>query len=369
MSQSITITDHDYSLWVKQLSKRFRQSQIQSAVRVNQEMLRYYWELGRDIVALNAENKYGRGFYANLSRDLRQSIPEVTCFSETSIRYAKRFFELYNQLLINLPQVGEDLQDADTAHTQQVAQKLETDLFSIPWGHHKYIIDKCSNDPNKALFYVQQIVENGWSRSTLLNFMSTGLYERQGKALTNFQDTLPGIGSDLAQELTKDPYCFAFTGITQPYNEHILKDALLNNITTFLTELGTGFAYVGKEYRLQIGEAENFIDLLFYNLNLSCYVVIEVKIGKFVFADVGQLGGYVVACNHILCKEGRDNPTIGLLICKEKDRIQAQYALESSSQPIAISEYELEKFYPEKVEGTMPTIEELEAKLGDGMNK
>ena len=153
-------------------------------------------------------------------------------------------------------------------------------------------------------------------------------------------------------------------GITKPYNERILKDALLNNITKFLTELGTGFAYVGKEYRLQIGEKENFIDLLFYNLNLSCYIVLEVKIGSFTFADVGQLGGYVVACNHLLRKEGRDNPTIGLLICKEKDRIQAQYALESSSQPIAISEYDLEKFYPEKLEGTMPTIEEWEAKLG-----
>lgn len=152
----------------------------------------------------------------------------------------------------------------------------------------------------------------------LLNFISTDLYERQGKALNNFKSTLPAIDSDLAKELTKDPYNFAFTGITKPYNERILKDALLNNITKFLTELGTGFAYVGKEYRLQIGEKENFIDLLFYNLNLSCYIVLEVKIDTFTFADVGQLGGYVVACNHLLRKEGRDNPTIGILICKEK---------------------------------------------------
>lgn len=234
----------------------------------------------------------------------------------------------------------------------------------MPWGHHKLLIDKCRNDLEKAAFFIRQIVENGWSRSMLLNFISTNLFERQGKALTNFKKTLPEIDSDLAQELTKDPYDFAFTGITSPYNERILKDALLNNITRFLTELGTGFAYVGKEYRLQIGNTEKFIDLLFYNLTLSCYVVIEVKIGKFEFADVGQLGGYVVTCNHILRKEGRDNPTIGLLICKEKERIQAQYALESSSQPIGISEYDLEKFYPEKVEGTIPTIEEIEAKLG-----
>lgn len=152
---------------------------------------------------------------------------------------------------------------------------------------------------------------------------------------------MPDIDSDLAQELTKDPYNFAFTGITKPYNERILKDALLNNITKFLTELGTGFAYVGKEFRLQIGEKENFIDLLL-QLELVLLYSLEVKIGSFTFADVGQLGGYVVACNHLLRKEGRDNPTIGLLICKEKDRIQAQYALESSSQPIAISEYDLE---------------------------
>lgn len=203
----------------------------------------------------------------------------------------------------------------------------------------------------------------------MLNFIGTDLFERQGKALTNFKNTLPETDSELAQELTKDPHDFAFTGVAAPYNERILKDAPLNNISRFLTELGTGFAYVGKEYRLQIGNTENFIDLLFYNLTLSCYVVIEVKIGKFAFADVGQLSGYVVACNHILRKDGRDNPTIGLLICKEKDRIQAQYALESSSQPIGISEYDLERFYPEKIEGIMPTIEEIEAKLGEDLSK
>ncbi len=199
----------------------------------------------------------------------------------------------------------------------------------------------------------------------LLNFLNTDLYERQGKAQTNFAETLPDEMSDLAQELTKDPYDFAFTGITGRYNERLLKDALLNNITRFLVELGTGFAYVGKEYRLQIGETENFLDLLFYNLRLSCYVVVEVKIGKLSFADAGQLSGYVVACNHILRKEGRDNPTIGLLICKEKDTLIAQYAVESSSQPLGISEYDLATLYPEKVEGTIPTIEEIEQRLGD----
>ena len=255
------------------------------------------------------------------------------------------------------------MEQKEKSITPQVVEQIQNDLFSVPWGHHRFIIDKFKEQPEKALFFVRQTVENGWSRDMLLNFMSTDLYERQGKALSNFERTLPEETSELAMELTKDPYDFAFTGITGKYNEALLKDKLLGNITQFLVELGTGFGYLGKEYRLKVGEREQFIDLLFYNLNLSCYVVIEVKIGKFEFADLGQLGGYVVACNHTLRKEGRDNPTIGLLICKEKDKVQAQYALESSSQPLAISEYELEKFYPEKVEGTIPTIEEIEAKL------
>lgn len=298
---------------------------------------------------MQADNKYGSKFYATLSRDLRHEMPNVEGLSETSIRYTKRFYLLYNQFnTSNLPQLVED---------------FHTTLFSIPWGHHRLIIDKCSSAPDKAMFYVLQTLKNGWSRDMLLNALGTNLYEREGKAQTNFKSTLTDTNSDLAQELTRDPYNFSFTGLRGKYNEKKLKDTLLSNITNFLLELGTGFAYVGKEYRLQIAEKEKFIDLLFYNLNLSCYVVVEVKIGEFDFSDAGQLGGYVVACNHLLRKVGRDNPTIGLLICKQKNSTLAQYALESSSQPIGISEYELEKLYPEKVEGTIPSIKEIEANL------
>ena len=361
MDKSISILDKDYLQWIKTLALRYRQSQIKAAVKVNQEMLRFYWELGRDIVERDAENHYGSKFYASLSRDLKEFIG-ADGFSERNLRYMKRFYLLYSGRIENLPQI---VANSEKTILPQVA----AELFMVPWGHHRYIIDKCSDYPDKALFFVRQTIENGWSRNMLLNFLDTNLYERQGKALTNFSKTLPEDTSDLAQELTKDPYDFAFTGLTGRYNERLLKDKLLGNITQFLVELGTGFAYVGKEYRLQVGEREQFVDLLFYHLNLSCYVVIEVKIGKLEFADVGQLGGYIVTCNHLLRKEGRDNPTIGLLICKEKDRIQAQYALESSSQPIAISEYELEKFYPEKVEGVIPTIEEIEEKLNTKDNR
>ena len=353
MSKELTIIDKDYIRWVEDLSVRYRQSQIKAAVRVNRELLKYYWELGRDIEEMRVEERWGEKVIKNLSVDLQRKNLNATGLSRTNIYYAKKFYLLYSQYLKVVPQpVGQ----------------LEEMLFSIPWGHHRYLMDRYSKEPAKALFYVRKTMEEGWSRDTLLNFRDNGLYEREGKALTNFTRTLPETTSDLAQELTKDPYNFAFTGITQPYNEHILKDALLANISQFLLELGTGFAYIGKEYRLQIGQKEKFIDLLFYNLNLSCYVVIEVKIGEFDFQDLGQLSGYVVACNHILRKEGRDNPTIGLLICRQKDSMLAQYALEGSNLPLGISEYELSKLYPEKVEGTMPTIEEIEARLGENLD-
>jgi predicted nuclease of restriction endonuclease-like (RecB) superfamily len=351
MGKSISILDEDYKQWIQELKTRYRSSQIKAAVKVNQEVLQYYWELGRDIVEKHAESRWGDKIINVLSVDLKRELPDATGLSRTNLYYAKKFYLLYHQIV------------------QQVVGKLQNDIFSIPWGHHIRIMDKCSDSYDKAIFYVHETLKQGWSRNVLLNMLDSNLYERQGKALTNFKQTLPDITSELAQELTKDPYDFAFTGITETYNERLLKDALLNNISRFLMELGTGFAYVGREYRLQIGETENFIDLLFYNLKLRCYVVIEVKIRDFSSSDIGQLGSYVVACNHILREEGKDNPTIGLLICKSKDSTLAQYALESSTQPIGISEYELERFYPEKIEGIMPTIEELEAKLDDEKEK
>lgn len=183
------------------------------------------------------------------------------------------------------------------------------------------------------MFFVQKTLENGWSRAVLLNFLDTKLFDRQGNAVTNFELTLPSVQSDLAQEITKDPYSFDFISLTQNYNEKELKDALMDNITAFLLELGSGFAFVGREYRIEIGNTENFIDMLFYKIKLHCYVVVEVKITAFEPSFTGQLGTYVVAVNHAL-KSEVDTPTLGLLICKSKDNVQAKYAIESSSQPL-----------------------------------
>jgi len=198
----------------------------------------------------------------------------------------------------------------------------------------------------------------------LLNIYSTDLYERHSKAITNFTKTLPDEQSDLARDITRDPYSFSFTGLLEPYNERKLKDALIANIEKFLIELGTGFAYMGREVRLQVGETEQFLDMLFYNTRLHCYVVVEVKTTDFEAAHIGQLGAYVVAVDHIL-KADSDNKTIGLLICKTKDNVFAQYALEATNQPLGISEYELQKLYPSQIKGTMPTIEEIENELND----
>lgn len=374
MNKSITILDKDYAQWVKTLINRYQECQVRAAVKVNYEQLMYNFMLGRDIVEMHVEERWGEGVINQLSIDLKREMPTAEGLSATNLRYCRRFYLLYYKSVVIRPQVeGKLSRTPDTSIYPQAGGKIRSSypaqelspIFNVPWGHHKLIMDKVKGDINKALFYIGQTLENGWSRSLLLNWIDTGLYERQGKAISNFKSILPAPDSELTQEITKDPYNFAFAGVTKRHNEAELKLALLKNITDFLVELGTGFAYVGREYILQVGHTENFIDLLFYNLRLRCYVVIEVKIGKFSPADIGQIGSYIVAVNHQLREEGKDNPTIGLLICRSKDNTQAQYALESSSQPIGISEYDLEQFYPEKVEGTIPTIEEIEAKLSE----
>lgn len=354
MSQLIKI-DQGYAEWIQGISIRFRNMQVKAATKVNREMLLFYWTLGRDIVELHADSKWGSKFYANLSKDLADVLPGTKSFSETNLKYMKYFYQLYSQIS---PQV------VDENGTEEIRPQLVDELCQVPWGHHRYIIDKCKDEPEKAIFYVRKTIENNWSRAVLLNWLGTDLYERQGKAITNFRSQLPVAQGDLAQEITKDPYNFDFLTLTEDYNEKELKDALENNIVKFLLELGSGFAFVGREYRLMIGETEKYIDLLFYNIRLHCYVVVEVKTDKFDSAHIGQLGTYVAAANHTL-KSGQDNPTIGLLICKEKDNVLAQYALESSSEPIGISEYELSRLYPADFKGSLPSIEEIEQEFSD----
>lgn len=351
-------TDAEYSRWIRELKDRYRRSQIKAATQVNREMLRFYWSLGRDIVTRDAENVYGSGFYRNLSQDLKAAIPEAEGFSRQNLQYMKKMYLLYSEPSANCPQV------VGNSETEICPQVVGDFIFSVPWGHHRTLIDKYfeSGERDTALFYAHKIVEEGWSRNVLKSFIDTNLHLRQGKALTSFSRLLPAPESDLAQELTKDPYIFDFTELTEPYKERELKKALMANISRFFLELGSGFAYVGEEYRLKVGHTEQFIDLLFYNIKLHTYCVIEVKTGTFGAGDIGQLGTYMTAVNHIL-KTEQDNPTIGLLICKDKDNVLAQYALESSSQPIGVAEFQLTKFIPDEFKSSLPSIEDIELEL------
>lgn len=356
------------------MKDRYKNSQIKAAVSVNQEMLLFYWSLGSDIVAMDAENRYGKNFYNNLSADLRKAIPNTKGFSSRNLRYMKAFYVLYSTGDKNLPQVvaklesSVNLPQAAAKSDDPPAGNKETDsvpeIFQVPWGHHRLIIDKCGADRRKALFFVHKTVENGWSRAVLMNFLDTNLYERQGKAINNFSKTLPAPQSDLARELTKDPYNFDFISITESYNEKELKDALMDNVTSFLFELGKGFALMGREYRVTVGNTEQFFDMLFYNTQLHCYVVVEIKTRDFKPEDMGQLGTYIAIADGML-KSDIDNRTVGLLICKTKDNVLAQYAVNSSNAPVGISEYELTNLIPDDFKSTLPSIEEIEKELKD----
>lgn len=361
MSNLIKI-DKEYKNWISDVSKRFRKSQLKAAVKVNEEMLRFYWTMGRDIAKMSNEAKYGSQFYNTISTDLKDIFPDIKSFSPTNLKYMRYFYEMYPTAEICQKVVDES---ETSENRQQLADESGLQwIFRIPWGHHMFLLDKCKENQEKALFYVKKTIENNWSRAVMQNQVSSNLYEREGKALTNFAKTLPAIQSDLAQAITKDPYNFDFLTMQETYDEKELKDALLNDVSHFLLELGTGFAYMGREVRLVVGEKEKFLDLLFYNTKVHCYVVVEVKTGDFDSANAGQLGTYVVAVNHQI-KTEYDNPTIGLLVCRGLDRVEAQYALESSSQPLGISSYELSKLVPEKFKGSMPTIEEIETQLMD----
>ena len=345
--------NEEYKAWIADISMRYKSSQIKAAMKINDEMLRFFWWLGHDIHHLKEKYAWGSHFYEKISKDLTKIIPNVKSFSPRNLLFMHQFYRMFPTAIIT-NQAGSQLK------TNQISE--EEHIFFIPWGHIRMIMGKCRDEHDKALFFVKKTFENNWSRAVLQNFLDTDLYERQGKAVTNFAKTLTPVQGDLAQAITKDPYNFDFISIREKYNEKELKDALMDSIKDFLLELGNGFAFVGREYRLMLGEKENFVDMLFFNIPLRCYVVLEVKITDFDASYAGKLGTYVVTVNHEL-KEDWMNPTIGLLVCKGLDKVEAQYALEASTQPIGVSGYELSKLIPEEYKGSMPTIEEIEAEL------
>lgn len=355
--------DKDYLNWLIEIKQRFLSQRLKASSAVNANLLEFYLSVGKDIEVRQYANTYGSGFFDNLSKDMKRILPGVQGLSPINLRYMNRFYRLYSLVIGNLPQAAEDFNPTPKANVPQPAEDLALrEIMSIPWDHHRRIIDKCGNDVQKALFFVKKTHENNWSRNVLVNWLSTDLYEREGKAITNFSSTLPEIQGDLAQQITKDPYLFDFLSMREDYDERDLEDALVSNVTKFLLELGKGFSYMGRQLRIVVGSQEFFPDLLFYNTHIHAYVVIELKAQTFKPEFLGQLSFYVSAVNNQMKTEA-DNPTIGLLICKDKDSIVAKYALDPYKEPLGIAEYQLSKLYPKDLKSSLPSIEEIESEL------
>ncbi|MBE9202863.1 DUF1016 family protein [Synechocystis salina LEGE 06099] len=346
----------DYQAWLGELKGRLKSLQLRAALAVNAALLEFYWALGADIVEKQRTATWGDGFLKQLSQDLMAEFPEVKGFSKRNLERIRRWYLFYTG----------DSSIATQAVTQ-IGQAFLSKLTQIPWGHNLVIVSKCKSQ-EEALYYVEQTINFGWSRAVLTHQIESGLWQREGRAIANFERTLPLPQSELAQQTLKDPYVFDFLALTQDYTERDLERGLIDHITQFLLELGAGFAYLGRQVPLQVGSREFFLDLLFYHVRLHCYVVIELKTVEFEPEHAGKLNFYLKAVDEQLRGQG-DQPTIGILICKEKDRLVAEYALSDIHKPIGISEYQLTQSLPVEMRSSLPSIEEIEAELMRGEDR
>ncbi len=344
----------NYKNFIKDIKSKIQTSQIKASIKVNIELLKLYWNLAQMIVEKQKETSWGNNLILNISNDLKQEFPNLKGFSISNIKYMRQWYLFFSN---SQQLVGE----SKNQKSQQVVAHLENSIFQIPWGHNIAIITKIK-DLEEATFYINQTIENNWSRSILIHQIESNLYNRKAKAITNFKDKLPEVHSDLALQILKDPYNFDFLMLSQKHDEKELEDALMDNMTHFLLELGQGFSFVGRQYKLEIAGDTFKIDLLFYNIKLHCYVVIELKTDKFKPEFAGKLNFYVSAVDGEI-KGELDNPTIGILICKSKNNTVVEYALQDMSKPLGISEYQLTQILPDKFKSSLPSIEDIEKEL------
>lgn len=339
---SLTPPPGGYADWLDDLKTRIHRAQQRATLAVNRELVALYWQIGRDILARQAEQGWGAKVIERLAHDLRTAFPEMKGFSRANLMYMRAFAEAWPDAEIVQQAVGQ-----------------------LPWGHNVVLLTRLK-DPQQRLAYAQSAITHGWSRNVLNIHIETRLLERSGKAVTNFEACLPKLQSDLARESLKDPYRLDFLGIGREAGEREIENALVRHVTEFLLELGAGFAFVGRQVLLDVGGDEFFIDLLFYHLKLRCYVVIELKAGKFKPEHLGQLGFYMTAVDRQV-KHEQDNPTIGLLLCKSKNKVVAEYALGDKSQPMGIAEYKLLESLPAELQTSLPSIEQIEQELAGGV--
>ena len=338
------IMDQDYSILITDLKKRVAESRYKATLSVNKEMVLLYHHIGQQILKSQKEKGWGSKVIEKLSKDLRSAFPEMKGFSRTNLLYMRKFAEEYSN--------------------QQIVQEL---LGQLTWYHNITLIDKVSNKKERE-FYMQKAIQNGWSRNTMVMQIENNLYERQGEGVNNFDKRLPNLQSDLAHNMTKDPYIFDFLSISDDAHEREIEKGLIVHMQKFLLELGEGFAFVGNQYYLEVGGQDFFIDMLFYNLKLRCYFVIELKNTAFKPEYSGKLNFYLSVIDDKL-KHKDDNPSIGLILCRSKNKVVAEYSLRGMEKPIGLSEYKLPKKIADKLTAALPSIEELEKELSKDLKK
>ncbi|MCU0341070.1 MAG: PDDEXK nuclease domain-containing protein [Spirosomaceae bacterium] len=360
-------TDDTYKNWLAELKSTIQTSQVKAAIAVNTSLIKLYWDLGKQIVEKQETAKWGSGFIDQLSKDLSAEFPAMKSLSAKNLRNCRQFYQFYSDSLIWKQLVSklekttiENHSTAQIEKAQLIPTEFENRLFSIPWGHHILIMQK-NKSVADALFYINQTIENNWSRAVLEYQIETQLHKRQGNAITNFTTTLPKPESDLAQQLLKDPYNFEFLTLEKSAKEKDLERELTNNITQFLLELGRGFAYLGKQFTLKIGLKEYRTDLLFYHIKLRRYIVIELKLQEFQPEFIGKLNFYISAINELL-KTQSDNDTIGILLCKNKDNFEVDFALKDVNKPIGVSEFTYKEL-PEEIRNLLPNPDEMNSEL------
>jgi len=380
-----TIKHSEYRNWLHDLKQQIKTGQVKAALSVNSQMIMLYWDLGRQIVDKQEKAQWGSGFIEQLSKDLRAEFPEMMGFSRSNLFRMKRFYQFYypiiqgnefvpqteNQIIAQLGRQIGTMEDVIVAQLERQLQnttnqentfwkQVVAKLFLVPWKHNVCIIEKVTTI-KEALFYINKTIENNWSRSVLEYQIETNLYNRQGKAITNFSATLPAPQSDLANEIMKSPYDFGFLRLPENVKETDLEKALVQHISQFLPELGIGFAYMGRQFTFKVGGDDYRTDLLFYHTRLRCYVIIELKTRKFEPEFVGKLNFYVNVVNELV-KTEYDKPTIGMLLCKNKNNYAVEFSLKDVNNPIGVSTFNYTELADE-IKTALPSAEELQNEL------
>jgi len=360
----------DYAAFLESLKIRVRQAQTKAVLSVNRELIQLYWDIGREIVQRQEQEGWGKSVVERLAADLQKAFPGIQGFSKDNIWRMRMFYLAYRSPPAILAQPVPELESKPRSRkvARPVPELPETAppsaVGSIPWGHNVVLMQKVK-DPSQRLWYAAKAIEHGWSRTILTVQIESGLFERQGKAVTNFTATLPPPQSDLAQQSLKDPYLFDFLTLHEDAVERDLETGLIDHIQKFLLELGAGFAFVGRQVPLSVGEDDDYLDLLFYHLRLRCFIVIDLKMKKFTPEDAGKMNYYLSAVDSLM-KHPTDAPSMGLILCKTRDRIRAEYALRDIAKPIGVAEWQtkLVQSLPEPLKGSLPSIAEIEAEFG-----